>query len=176
MQRLLAGRNPDQRLRTHLPLAFALALIACTVEQPSPSVPASAASGTQALPEPEIRITEYLLRPPSDLSQILGAERRRVECADTDGTQIEYDHGYACIQEGRVVLLGYNLRTPVSSPQEALQAVGLSMRVQPQHPGGVAYIWTKALGNPLPVGDNVATRVTVVIGGSPAVIVNLGRE
>jgi uncharacterized protein len=124
---------------------------------------------------PEIRMTDYLLKSPAGLSKPLGKIVRRTECVDSDGKQIEYERGYVCTQGGRVVLLSYDLQRSISSPEAALQAVGLTMSVKPQELG-VAYMWLKARGNALPVGNRLATRVMVTLGQTPNVTVNLGDE
>ena len=73
---------------------------------------------------PEVRVSDYLLKRPTGLSKLLGKVTKRTECADTDGRQIEYERGYACVAGGRVVLLGYELRRRVTTPEEALRSVG----------------------------------------------------
>jgi hypothetical protein len=139
----------------------------------------SAASGQpQPVIQPDFRIQDYILKEPSDLSKILGREMRRHECADLDAAQqIEYEHGYVCVQDGVVALIGYDLPRVPRSPQEALSFVGLFTKVPPEHPGGDAYMWSRIHGNALSVDGHLATRVIVNTSDhAPAIVVSVGRE
>lgn len=129
-----------------------------------------------ALQAQEIRVTDYLLKPPVGLSKVLGKKTRTGECADTNGRQIEYERGYVCVARGVVVLFSCDLRHQTNTPDEALRAVGLATNVRPDHPGGAAYQWTKVFGNPMRVSGKLATRVIAVVGEHSSVTVNMGPE
>jgi hypothetical protein len=127
----------------------------------------------------EIRITDYLWRSPTRLRGVLGkVESRRSECADArGGRQTNYERGYVCVRNGRIVVLGYDLRREFNSPEEALAAVGLKMLVRPESfDGGAVYMWSVAHGNALPVGHVRATRVIARIRGGAGVTVDVGGD
>jgi hypothetical protein len=121
----------------------------------------------------EMKISDYLLQSPSKLTKALGDLTNETECSDTDGIQREYAGGYACIQNGRVILISYDIKSAVTTPTQALAAVGLKPSVDPYEVMGVAYVWMSSRGNPITIRGLSATNVMVTLGQVPSVTVDL---
>jgi hypothetical protein len=142
--------------------------VASTFECPVKAQPAS------------FKCENYLLKRPNGLSRVLGKYERRGECVDSDGVQLEYEHGYACTQNGVVTLVSYDLPSRPATPEEALAQIGIIPKRKPrtvQFGPATSYLWLQTEGNGLRVAGRNATRVMVTIGPAASfVMVNVGNE
>lgn len=115
---------------------------------------------------PELLLENVLLAPRRKLDAILGHPR-----ADDVGDCDIGDHGfsykdasYVCVHKGNVVLLSYSLKRKVTSPSEALAAVGLKEQAMPVPliPNRL-YVWTSERGNALGIRGKQIPDVTLII-------------
>jgi hypothetical protein len=133
-----------------------------------------------ASPQPaEIDVNKYLLKSPKSLRSVFGRVRDRAECVDVEGDLLEFDRAYVCLQKGVVVLISYEMKTSVTSPEQALSAVGLMKTAHEEEIRPHVYVWSKQYGNAIAAAGRRATSVWVFMNNNrrtPTVNVNMAWE
>ena len=115
----------------------------------------------------ELDAKRFLLKKRHNLDLVKGQPVQVV--AENCPEDREYDYKeemYVCVRNGIVVLLGYNIKGAVTSPSEALEAVGLVQfagpKVIPGAPGVTVYLWKYEWGNPVLMGDKFIPAVRLI--------------
>jgi hypothetical protein len=164
------ARNPIPRIDRNIPIrrskdldSLKLILVAVALFGTTLQAPLTAQGVKTA--KPELSVRDFLLQDRHRLDLVKGAPMSvdpRENCISGEREYAYRDDTYVCVKNGIITLLGYNIQSSISSPSNALRAVGLEQSSEPIHVGSRTDVWMFERGNPLTVGDRSIPRVTLI--------------